>query len=85
MSQEFHPYHVQRVQALQPNYCIRRQELCEWVIQKCVDQPISLPIVSFTDEADFTSNRVFNSPHSVAQIRDDIASFAKRKPNRAGV
>jgi hypothetical protein len=32
-------YHVQWVQALQPNDYIRRQEFCEWVIQKCVGQP----------------------------------------------
>jgi hypothetical protein len=27
--QGLHPYHVQRMQALQPNDCIRRQEFCE--------------------------------------------------------
>jgi hypothetical protein len=52
--QGLHPYHVQRVQAWQPNDCIRRQEFCEWAIQKCVDQPDFLRMVLFTNEAGFT-------------------------------
>jgi hypothetical protein len=59
--QGLHPYHVQRVQALQPNDYIRRQEFCEWLIQKCVNPPHFLRIVLFTDEAGFTRNDVFNS------------------------
>jgi hypothetical protein len=46
-AQGLHRYHVQRVQALQPNDYIRRQEFCEWAIQKCVDQPDFLQICSF--------------------------------------
>jgi hypothetical protein len=42
--QGLHPYHVQRVQALQPNDYIRRKEFSEWAIQKCVDQPDLLRI-----------------------------------------
>jgi hypothetical protein len=49
--QGLQPYHVQRVQALQPNDCICQQEFCEWAIQKCVDQAGCLRIVLFTDEA----------------------------------
>jgi hypothetical protein len=45
--QGLHPYHVQRVQALQPNDYIRRKEFCEWAIQKCVDQPDLLRICNF--------------------------------------
>jgi hypothetical protein len=56
--QGLHPYHVQRVQALQPNDYIRRQEFCEWVIQKCVNPLHFLRIVLFTDEAGFTHNDV---------------------------
>jgi hypothetical protein len=39
MKKGLHPYHVQQVQALKPNDCIRQQEFCEWVIQMCVNQP----------------------------------------------
>jgi hypothetical protein len=47
------------VQALQPNDYIRWQEFCEWVIQKCGDQPDFLRKVLFTDETGFTRNGVW--------------------------
>jgi hypothetical protein len=65
--QGLHPYHVQRLQTLQPNDYIRRQEFCEWVLQKCVDQPDFLRIVLFTDEEGFTRNEVFNSHNTHIQ------------------
>jgi hypothetical protein len=53
-------YHVQRVQALQSNDYIRRQEVWEWVIQMCVDQPDFLQIILFTN----ARNGVFNSQNT---------------------
>ncbi|CAH1374333.1 unnamed protein product [Tenebrio molitor] len=47
--QGWHPYHVQWVQALQPNNYIRRTKFCEWVIHMYVDQPDFLRIILFTD------------------------------------
>jgi hypothetical protein len=81
--QGLHPYHVQRVQALQPKDYIRQEEFCEWVIQKCVDQPDFLRIVLFTDEAGFTRNGVLNShnTHIQQHIRDYTANFARVRDN----
>jgi hypothetical protein len=65
LEQGLHPYHVQRVQALQPNDCIRRQEFCDWVIQMCIDQPDFLRIILLTEFL----------------IRDDAASFERVRDN----
>lgn len=58
--QGLHPYHVQKVQALQPGDELRRQQFCGWLIQKCAEEPNFLRSILFTDEAGFTRDGVFN-------------------------
>jgi hypothetical protein len=74
-AQGLHRYHVQRVQALQPNDYIRWQEFCEWAIQKCLDQPDFLQIVLFADEASFTRIRDNLDRRAHAYIRNHDPHF----------
>ena len=57
--QSLHPYHVQKVQALQLGDELRRLQFCRWFIQK-EEAPDLLRYVLFTDEAGFTRDGVFN-------------------------
>lgn len=59
--QGLHPYHVQRVQALQPGDPIRRIAFCQWFLQKLEQEPNFLNNLLMTDEAGFTREGIFNS------------------------
>ncbi|KAJ8954712.1 hypothetical protein NQ318_011405 [Aromia moschata] len=78
--QGLYPYHVQKVQALQPGDEFQRMQFCEWLLEKCNNQPNFLRYVLFTDEAGFTKTGVFNmhnthvwcdeNPHAYRNFRD---------------
>ena len=59
--QGIYPYHVQKVQALEPADFLRSVINCEWLLQQCRECPNFLNWILFTDEAGFISNAVFNS------------------------
>lgn len=59
--QGLHPYHVQRVQALQPGDPLRRQVYCRWILNKVNQQRNFLMHLLSTDEAGFTREGIFNS------------------------
>lgn len=75
--QLFHPFKLQKVQALEPRDYPYRVECCRWFLHKEVDSPNFLRKVLFTDEASFNRQGIFNSknnhiwaqenPHSIIQ------------------
>lgn len=77
--QGLHPYHIQRVQALEPGDPPRRLAFCHWLRAILQQQPNFLNNVIFTDEAGFTRDGIFNSqnthiwsdenPHAVRERR----------------
>ncbi|XP_044265289.1 uncharacterized protein LOC123011749 [Tribolium madens] len=58
--QGLHPYHLQRVQALQPEDPARRLVFAQWLSQKLDEEPNFLRNVLFTDEAIFTRDGISN-------------------------
>ena len=58
--QGLHPYHVQKVQALDLAGFKRRVIYCKWLLQQCRESPNFLNCILFTDEAGFTCNAVSN-------------------------
>jgi Transposase. len=59
--QLLYPYHVQRVQALNPiNDHQARLVFCRWFLRHDAEDPRFLANILFTDEAGFTRNGVFN-------------------------
>lgn len=58
--ERLHPFHIQRVQALQASDYPLRVEFCQWFLQQCALQPDFPAYVLFTDEATFTQEGVFN-------------------------
>jgi hypothetical protein len=71
-----YPFHVQRVEALQPSMdCERREAFCEWLLQR--DESLTfLTRVLLMDEACFTRNETGNqqtwpdeNPHSFQETR----------------
>ena len=59
--QDLHPYHVQKVQALEPADFSRRVIYCKWLLQQCRERRNFLNCILFMDEAGFTKKAVFNS------------------------
>jgi hypothetical protein len=57
---DLHPYHYQRVQALQPPDYAPRLDFCRWFLGQMEAQPDLPGLVFFTDEATFTQEGVFN-------------------------
>lgn len=55
-----HPYHFQRVQALNPDDPERRIEFCQWILQQNEANPNFVDEILFTDECTFTRNGIFN-------------------------
>ncbi|KAG5890951.1 hypothetical protein JTB14_026306 [Gonioctena quinquepunctata] len=76
--QQFHPYHIQRVQALLPRDFPQRITMCQWFLRKLAGNPQFLRYVLFTDEANFFRNAITNfhnkniwaleNPHAVSEI-----------------
>lgn len=58
--QGLYPYHVQRVQHLQPGDYAKRMEFCEWII----NNRHLVPHILFTDEATFTRDGINNNRNS---------------------
>jgi hypothetical protein len=59
--QQLHPFHLQKVQALNPaDYPIRFQ-FCQWLLQRCTDDPLFAGRILFTDEACFSQDGIINS------------------------
>ncbi|GBL99248.1 hypothetical protein AVEN_177293-1 [Araneus ventricosus] len=58
---EIHPYHVQRIQTLQPGDYEPRIAFAQWYLEKCVTDSILPTKVLFTDEASFTREGIFNT------------------------
>ena len=44
-----HPYHVQKVQGLEPADCPRCVIYCKWLLQQCRERPNFLKCILFTD------------------------------------
>ncbi|XP_026829886.1 uncharacterized protein LOC105283860 [Ooceraea biroi] len=72
------PYHIQRVQGLNPGDYPNRIAFCQWFLSRNLIQPNFGRIALFSDEACFTRDGVFNSrnshiwdenPHAVAFTR----------------
>lgn len=59
--QLLYPFHVQKVQALNPNDYPRRYEFCQWVINQLAVNPALSSTILYTDEACFTRDGIFNS------------------------
>lgn len=59
-SQLLYPYHLQRVQALQPGDNLPRLVFSQWLIDKCAHSPDFLSNIIFTDEASFSKDGINN-------------------------
>ncbi|CAH2008968.1 unnamed protein product [Acanthoscelides obtectus] len=57
-----YPFHVQRVQVLQPDDFPARVRFCEWLLHQHDNNPDFLKCILVTDESTFTQN-----PHAVRQ------------------
>ena len=55
-----YPYHLQRVQGLNPEDLPRRVRFCQWCLEQCVRHPQFLCNLLFTDEVMFTRDGIFN-------------------------
>ncbi|CAH1964393.1 unnamed protein product [Acanthoscelides obtectus] len=55
-----YPFHVQRVQALQPDDFPARVRFCEWLLHQHDNNPDFLKYILVTDESTFTRNGVNN-------------------------
>lgn len=59
-AERLHPYHIQKVQRLQPGDEVARLTFCRWIMH----HPRTLSRIIFTDEAQFTRDGVWNSRNS---------------------
>lgn len=57
---QLHPFHVQRVQALQPQDHPRRVQFCEWLLQQHENDQNFTRKILVMDEASFTRNGINN-------------------------
>lgn len=74
-----YPYHLQRVQALNPEDAVPRMRFCEWFTRKCIRNPLFHSSVLFTDEAGFNRDGIINfhnnhlwadeNPHGINESR----------------
>lgn len=77
--QMLYPYHVQRVQGLQPTDYHPRRNFFQWFLRMDAENPQFLSRILFTDEAGFTKDGIFNfhnthvwadeNPHSIMESR----------------
>ena len=51
--QQLHPYHPQKVHAMQPQDFVSWAHFCRWFLEYCVEEPKFLWKIQFTDEAQF--------------------------------
>lgn len=58
---DMHPYHIQRVQLLEPADFAPRLTFARWYLQMCTRDRRFPSYIMFTDEATFTREGVFNS------------------------
>lgn len=75
----YHPYHIQRVQALLERDFAPRLEICRWISGEYARNQEFLSLILFTDEAQFTRDGTVNfhnnhtwateNPHSITQCR----------------
>lgn len=80
--QQLQPYHVQRVQALNPPDHQARLVFCRWFLRNDAEDHNFLANILFTDEAGFTRNGVFNfhnthvwadeNPHAIMESRHQV-------------
>jgi hypothetical protein len=80
--QLLHPFHIQRVQALNPNDYEPRRQFCQWFLRKSRRIPNFASLILFTDEASFSKDGYVNfhnahewadeNPHSIFQSRHQI-------------
>lgn len=66
-----HPFHFQKVQALNPADYPLRVNFCQWVMQQCALQPDFVGDVLFTDEATLSREGVFNAHNSHVWATDN--------------
>lgn len=59
-TEELHPYHFQRTQALEPGDAIRRLRFCEWVVRKLDNDPTFATNILWSDESTFTRDGINN-------------------------
>lgn len=59
-----HPYHVQKVQALEPADFERRIQFSHWFLQQSAELPQFSSNVMFSDESCFTRDGLFNTHNS---------------------
>ena len=59
--EDFHPYHHQTVQHLEPGDDAQHMDFCQWIQA----HPELLGIILFTDEASFTRDGVNNSRNCI--------------------
>lgn len=58
--QLLHPWHLQRVHALQRTDYPARRRFCQWFVRKCTENPAFTALILFTDEAGFTRDGIHN-------------------------
>lgn len=56
-----HPFHMQRVQGLQPEDYAPRIAFAHWYLGMCATDPLFPAVVLFSDEASFTREGIFNT------------------------
>nr|XP_012145923.1 PREDICTED: uncharacterized protein LOC105663164 [Megachile rotundata] len=61
---ELHPYHYQRVQALEEGDHERRRNFCSWMEEKIRTDESFLSRILFTDDASFNRHKIFNFHNS---------------------
>jgi len=77
--QLLYPYHIQRVQTLNPPDFRARLEFCRWILRKQARNVNLIANILFTDEAGFTRDGIFNfhnthqwadeNPHAIVESR----------------
>ncbi|KAG5893606.1 hypothetical protein JTB14_019277 [Gonioctena quinquepunctata] len=75
--QQFHPYHIQEIQALLPRDFLQRITMRQWFLRKLAENPQFSRYVHFADEANFSRNAITNfhnnhvwaleNPHAVSE------------------
>lgn len=58
--EEMHPYHLQRVQCLNPGDHQQRLVFCRWMLNKLTENPDFFNFILWTDEAQFTRDGMNN-------------------------
>jgi hypothetical protein len=79
---QLHPYHPQKVQGLCEEDFRRRVQFCQWILQRCLNEPHFLS----TDEALFTRDGFFNCRNShVWAEQNPHATVARNHQERFAV